>query len=527
MNALQRFPAPSAGADSRSAPSYVGPTAAQVHQNILPALNGRARVRGGLVQRSASTAEATLPNGGNRSGYMAVSNVVTVSLNNVHPNGYRVSHYNNANNDPIVYTDYTEANSYAPVSRSCLVNGKAYAVVHDLAASPTYPLVEWTGSSWTIISGANLPAASLRVVEEFGGRLFALDATGQYLYWTVPLGPTAHTIADWQDPVSGLTNQIKLPEAGFQAICRMGQTVLLFSLTSIYMLSGLTPATFTVRKVSSTGMLGVSPLGVMAYDDAAMFVGPDGLMLFDGATLRNLSTPVWPEIRSALSARDSWSLCRLNHDYVMLCYAGETGTAPIAPAQAWIVHVPTGTWTRFASNIDTPYTSVFRFVGNTAEGVPFGVGRTSVWRLDNLVESLDPLQLFGLDQGRQPLTAGFAYTIDAHWTTRLTELASPIEKAHLQRIHLDYRLSGADAAHWHWNVVARDGSPTTLSTASVSGTGATSVERQRDNRDFFAETSDLQLAVNLACDDPSAYHALDAPPEVYDINVEFRPAQQR
>lgn len=340
------------------------------------------------------------------------------------------------------------------------LGGVATAVTGGVAPL-TRVIKRYIGSSVTMATGPGFVQDLLYHYD----RLFVLcarppggtDYDPGTLCWTKPGGTTdaLDQVSDWQDPVSGLVNTIKIgnPVGGDFGVAlgrAAGQLVILMR-RSVWVLYGTSPDTFVLRQLRGSHGC-VDPRSVVSVPEGVVFASQAGLELFDGTKFTLLSEPVsatWLEFSNRGPAADT-----INYGYIRVAelpnrylhialgvdphLAGGTGGAE----RNWLYHMLTGAWIDMSSQID-----------NMGLGAPGAftsctVGSTDVtlwgganWaRADKLTFGLAPAV------GARDRSGASSYNMKLQWRSSLENLGRRWEAVQMHRVMADYRHLWADAA---------------------------------------------------------------------------------
>lgn len=398
-------------------------------------------------------------------------------------------------------------------------------------------VLRWDGSATpaNVIPQANAPVGAADVHVHLRS-LFALGGSKpgtagpifkNKLWWSDFDGPTPDTVAAWSDDVSGIVNEIVLDgetnDFGV-ALAPVGQDLAILRRQSVLMLRGTSPANFAVRPVVREYGC-VSAASVVPYGEGIFFLSDTGLIWFDGISARNVSGPVKSRLTDALryssqayygDGLNQESVARLDADYLLV----SVSNAPRSFTAMY--HVPTGAWSDVSAHTDIMPLGYPTLVDRSLT-IPFAYDGVRVWRADELTIPRTTYTDFGSDIKNWLDVAAVIRTIPAAWYSRIERLASPVAKAQLQKVYVDYKQYPANG----WQVSLTDGAETVLlagtSLPNAHGAADAAERRQRATVDCFAEATEVQARVTLASANPGAR----IPPELYDIYVQYEAAQQR
>lgn len=529
----QRIRVASDGVDTDASPDYVADARAPVVSNLL-ARAGRLVMRGAF---QTSAAHVVTGKSSVLSGAMVFDAKALMTLHH----GFDT----NTEYHDLVTGAVTNLTGTGPA----ILRSRRYARIGDYvygSGSPAplngHPLLRWPGvaSLPTVLAQDTVAPSNHCDVAAHLERVFLLAAQvgtaaggKSSLMWSKPGGTSAVAVlADWQDSVSGLYNQITVGELGNDPSVALGKIepgLVIFKRNSIYLLSGRTPAAFSIRQVSSQEGC-VSRDSVLNYRDGLYFLSDRGLQWYDGAQVTEVSAAVKSELTSAISKavafdRDAsastagyYTVEDLGLGYIYVAVgqithpATTAGVNTVTPLFQYIFDTARGRWLQVSINGFVP-TGAFR--GNNrafiSDGNYVGYG-------DTLVNPDSSGAQYGKDT-----VGATARAIEASWHSRLVRLSSPTHKSQIQRLMLDHTFLGGVASGWAVQLV--DGTGTVLLTQSVPAVAALppALYRFRHVFDCFAEASDVQLRVEWR--DAAASALTKA--ELYDANVVFQPAAQR
>lgn len=189
------------------------------------------------------------------------------------------------------------------------------------------------------------------------------------LFFTNPIGNGGGAAsADWKDPVTGLTNKIVMDGDSLDPGVGLATTrnaLLIFRYSSIWALRGSTTASYTISPVSrEVGC--IDARSIVECDRGVYFLSHKGLMLSDGASVRNVTGPSMTQtlqnaigvyLTSVLASFGGYATCARTSDgqiLVSIGIAAATAGAPdghIQPTWSALFSPDTGTWTRLTSPI--------------------------------------------------------------------------------------------------------------------------------------------------------------------------------
>jgi len=404
-------------------------------------------------------------------------------------------------------------------------------------------ILRWDGTAAAPTAFANGPIAAQDIKAHLN-RLFVLggrepdttDYKPNSLFWTDPGGPTADTVAMWQDDVSGLTNEIVVdsddPADFGVGLARISSGLVIFKRRSIHMLLGQSPATFTLRTFTLEQGC-IDPRSIVEVEDGVYFLSDQGFQFFDGAQLRSTSN----DLRSSLLAEALATVGdsgvdggqaiagRLPNGYVGLSIGTSPATTETSDiAFSGLYHAPRNAWVGFSSDA-------------MSAGRPLGFGRAlsrSYLIDDQRLFAADATTapelaaesergfdnaaaLFTFDSGSafdgtddalvnsvtgiEAWTSSLSSPIPARWHSRLAQLAQPTSLTAIKRLLLDYtfKVDGTlDDEENGWFVELVDGRGNVLlSSRRVPAQGDPSdhAYRRQYAVDVYGEANDAQLRI--------------------------------
>lgn len=537
--------------DANSAPSMIAQNRGRVLRNLLPGRDGVLRARSGALGT-----EPYLVLGAEfyyaSPGIWVTPGGTRVVWSYGHTAAIGTTVLKQQTGESGVPTSASTSEAARPGVHHCQVGDLVYGTPDVFRGQQMMPRLDSTVSALTSLVNAPWGAQSCCA---HLGRLFVGGGTvpgtttpvySDRLYWSDVLGPTADTVAQWSDDVSGLVNQITLPDGGqyITGLAPVGDNLAILTTRAIYMLYGRTPSTFQVRRVATTGCGRVVHQQPLATAEGMYFMADEGYMFFDGSSLTNVSRNMQ---RAFYEAGRSFfvSHARLDDDYLLVC-ANTAPSSASAPESAdtspsrrigsWLFHIPTQTWTTF----DSPL---------MANGGPMLVQRAEsvlnttvmawdgyrMWSMTAVTApDLEPALLTGVSSWGGDIYSGSTdlETLPVEWQTRTERLASPQASAVLRRLWVDYRLvykanllAAHDAPTFAVTLVDGRGNqiagPFTLPAQGIDYTLALAdrpaVETKRVAFDLFCETDDVYAVVTSA----GTWATLVTRAELDDLWVEY------
>lgn len=402
------------------------------------------------------------------------------------------------------------------------------------------------------------------------------------IYFTIPTqAGGGNATADWQDPISGLTNIIRLDQDVSDqgmglAKCRNGLLVL--RARSIWIIRGNTTDNYTAQIVSrQVGCL--DPRSIAETDQGVYFLSEQGLQLTDGVSVRNVSGPVTETLRTAIAeavptgivpayqvqmtSRGQLMVSVITYDAV----SGGGSTDCFTHSLFSGLYDPTyGTWSRITSDLFTAdhTQSPADAEGNKYPCILLG------WRATNALVSVGDKQVITMEtaadtflanssgDGSGPNTSGRGmydnsgtstasptlHAIPARWRTKAVPLANGGRKsAAMKRWYADYLMESVGRQLPGWQVTATSvllgaiGSAVTLP-ATLAGSTAVGpyggpnaygahVLLMRFDQDFVEELTDLAFDVKFVDAAPPATYPTSVIADLYGMGVEFQFAGDR
>lgn len=519
---------PSRGHNLSAAPEYLPQDQGQLVSNLLTGYPGRLPMRGSLYSSSGLVPFA--PNA-----YGALAPV---------PGGDQVALQ--------VSGDGTHLYTFSPGAAGGGLGSVAYALANSLSVivAPT-SLGSYT---WLIDDSGTLDASSMYLsrflvrldsavatvtysnaprspgaVKAHLSRLLVLGGSvpgttapiyGNKLYWTDPGGPTADTLAMWQDDVSGLVNQIDLGGAVSDrgvglAVVGNGNQLLILRNNQTQILYGTSPSNWSVR--NAPFRCGASALASpLEHAGGVFWITNDAqVAYYNGSSFRIVSGPVKEALQAAYlnlgpggaGGPLSASLVSLDSDHIMVAVVGVDSTNPVSRF-CGIYNLPADAWSSFSSTLmtDTP-----RVLGATQRGVPVALDGSRIWSLQwitapptalmNLpaatsLSTGNPLPVGGVDRRWSGTTVADAARVPAELQSRVINLGVPLRAAQLNRAFLDSRWSGALAPYSGWQISLIGGDGTVLlPSATVNGVASPGRTRQRSTHECFKEATDVYVRI--------------------------------
>lgn len=407
---ITKIPAPSLGLDLDSAPAYVSPQHGLEVTNFIPGKSGRLAWSQGLNAQGAPGS----PVDSQFFGAWCYDDLVVSVVA-----GTRVVF---GVGDTAIATINNTFPQYARVRDLVYGVGQKTAPV---GATPGVLAYYSMNSAGAITEMLNCPGTANRAAgaASWNDRLFVLGVT-PIINWSDVGGPIADTAAQWQDDVTGLTNEIILDGGSGDygvALARVGRALLILRRRSAWLLTGDTPSTFNVQRVAAYGCADAGT--VLEYGGGVFYQSDEGLIFFNGSSFTVVSRQINALIPQLLvfgpkGTTPGGSACVLTEEYVMFMFTdGVTGTGGL---QRFVLHVPTGAWALMNDS-----TITYAFAGRSLSR-PFVISNLRVfYSAANLV--------------RLPITGSGNPRAPGAITTAVVALGTPTNKAHLKRLLVDYR----------------------------------------------------------------------------------------
>lgn len=543
MTSVVRIQPAFGGMNSEASPEYVPATQAAVLENLL-ARPGKVVLRGPISDDIDLTSVAFDP--GYDSPYSRVEGAM------VYGSGIII---NSGGKNYIVGTTAATTAVTSPGHQFCTLGSYAYSV----GSASTADVVRWDGAggSLTLTNG---PENAVDIITHLS-RLFTIGTTADAnaLCWSDQGGVAADLVTYWQDDVSGLTNQIVVGDSDdrARALAHVGRQLAILKDRSIYMLTGLTPSSFSLNR--ATNEIGcISAESVVDYDEGCFFLSEIGFVYFDGASVTDVSQDIKTELMAAMrdapfpysgtlnkygqaSILPFARACSIGRDCIMLVVGRDTTDELVAPTINFcgIYDTKQRTWSRFSSDafgIGAPCYLIPTSANSYYAGATLGFdGEGHLFYLDDIAapESTIP-SLDGKDT-----VDGTTASIPVASYSKIIPLSSPTRSSQLKRLLIDYSfvvVSDADSSIDAWSVSLVDGLGTVLLAptpvqATILASGYTddqrraALVRRRFQVEFFAETSEVQLRITLPALDSDVTEVVAA--EIHDAHIEFVPGRDR
>lgn len=351
-------------------------------------------------------------------------------------------------------------------------------------------------------------------------------------------------VCRWAHPLTFAKNMIVVDSADpgdfIVGLAKIGRNLAIFKRHSIHVLYGYGPSTFSVRQFAH-GIGCLDPRSIVEVDEGCFFMAHDGFYYFDGSQLINVSDNAVDAVfhESALNmVGDAGvdggmvSAAKLSNEYIGVAISHASFTlsggvrVPSVPQAAMLLYVPQRAWTTFSSDvlITTSQPTWFKDTDTRS----FCTDDTTAWEMSNAVSPLtadedrrgidgdigagfiiDNTTTFSgagntLQTGAlQAWTSGTGVMpIVAIWNSRLLRLGTPLMRAQLHRIGIDYRFipdgEASPGAEEGWYVTVYDGDNNVLVPTyrlTVQADPPTEYSRRRHRKDVFAEATDVHVKI--------------------------------
>lgn len=412
--------------------------------------------------------------------------------------------------------------------------------------------------------GGNGPVAA-QDVAAYLERIFALggvapgDSTysikSRTLWWTDPGGAPSRTLAQWQDDVSGLTNQLEVgdddPTDPGVALGVLPSQLLVFGRRSLWTVLGSSPSNFVVRRVDTVGCL--DPRSVIEYEGAVYWLSEQGFMRYDGSSLVNMSRAIQPSLLAAADqavgvggvAGGTAVVTVLPNGYLLLAIGRRDTDTQLFSG---LLHVPTGAWTLLSSAAQVgTIRGTLQNSGNS-----YIVDASTLWLLNGATHpERNPLADKGAtlsDVSRDSIITllGSAITVASSaqikplWQSRLIQLSSPIYASQLVRYMHDYvwldpnEIANDQSLGWYITIYsAKDVSLADFTLPTSAGADIIrdlsqplpAASRRRATMQTFGEANS-DIYIELGVNDPTSGPQWSIA-EIYPGAVEFQTTRHR
>jgi hypothetical protein len=496
--------APSAGEDTASAPAYVRQDSGTKLLNMLPGRMGKVVQRGPVTQRTAATIAAGLGGGAGAFTPATFGSKVLLDVSG----GFATA---DASSGTVSATFGSSGGLVGGQGKSPSMRLGDFA--YGLTSNAVF---RWDGTSVSagLVKITQGPQGSPTACAVGLSRLFVLGGSipgtasptfNDRIYWTDPAWSGVDTLASWQDDVTGLVNQIVLPDAAdnIVALVPLTRSLLIMRQNSIQALTGTSPANFSIRTVAHVGAWDAR--AITTVDDSVYFLSDQGFMRFDGADVVSIGEAVRPDLARGL-----------NYIPLHVNRLGDRFLSIVTQDKWLLYHTITGAWCEMSSVAVFGGSGMPTYVGRSDSGVTFGFNGSWFARMEFLTNP-------ELGAVASPGSAGWDLSttvISNQVDSRVVALSSPFNAAQLHRVYADIVLQSTNPAVTA-TVTATDANGTTLGSTTIAATAT--AKRQRAILDIFTEAEQVQVSVVNSGNTTTAIAAF----ELQDINVEYQPAQSR
>lgn len=404
--------------------------------------------------------------------------------------------------------------------------------------------------------GANAPMAA-QDVTAYLSRLFVLGGAApgsapaslavkhSTLWWSDTGGPLTRVLAEWEDDVSGLVNQIQVgdedPTDPGVGLGRLPTALVIFKRRSMWALRGTAPSNFTDRRVALVGCLDAR--SIVECHDTVYWLSEQGFMSYDGSTLTNLSRQIQPTLLAAADQSvgvggvpgGTAVATVLPNDYIYLAIGRRDTDTQLFSG---LYHIPTGAWVNLSSaaQVGTARTAF------NANGAAYFADGSTLWLANGAtLPERNPVADKGatlpdvctdtvvtISSGVMVQNLSASAKITPFWRTYMIPLSGPLVSSTLQRYLQDY--IWIDPAHTTddvsvgWHVSLKNSLGVELASFDLGTQGTASTKRRRRAaRDSFPEaSSDVFLEVSVPSTAPKWTLA-----ELYTGILEFQMAKPR
>lgn len=341
-----------------------------------------------------------------------------------------------------------------------------------------------------------------------------LNPSTTALFFSNPLQTFTSTPADWEDPVSGLYNQIDVDgnhNDPIVALASIPSGLLILRQNSLFILRGTDPTTYVLRPITKqAGCLDAR--SVVELDSKVYWMSEQGFMVTDGTQVQNVSGALQDELyrqiatwnNAVFNGTGAWcTASKMSDGKIMVSfgiYAAGGGNYQMFGALTAVFDPATGAWVKVSTAIQPTGSNLA--LGPTIQG--YGevksLGNSVQITMEDVVSGLAVTGASSLHDVSNVAGTTFA-GIQAVWTARSPQanLASR-GKIQLKRAFLDYAIStGGPTGTLDLQIVDRIapiGSQLLLNVTIPVSTNATD-RRQYLQRDIQSETADMQINILL------------------------------
>lgn len=362
-----------------------------------------------------------------------------------------------------------------------------------------------------------------------------LNPSTTALFFSNPLQTFTSTPADWEDPVSGLYNQIDVDgnhNDPIVALASVPAGLIILRQNSLFILRGTDPTTYVLRPISKqAGCLDAR--SVVEIDSKVYWMSEQGFMVTDGTQVQNISGALQDELyrqvatwnNAVFNGTGAWcTASKMSDGKILVSFgtylSGGSGLPYTMSGTFSAVFDPaTGVWVKVTTGIAP--------VGATNTLGPSIQGYGEVTTLSNFSSVKIEDNVTGQavtaasSLNDQTTVAGALTPIIANWRTRSPQanLASR-GKIHIKRAYLDYAIStGGPGGQMAMQLLNNESTGAPLLTKTIAVSTASSNQRQYLQVDNFGEVADLGINVTVVGDGTTGLAVNKA--EVHGVGIEF------
>lgn len=536
----QRVPTGYDGVDNESAPDYVSSSRAPVVRNMLTR-EGKLVMRGPVVRSGVITPAGSIPLG--LQGVLSFGSAALLTYYSSSAGNY-LRQFSDSGGGSLS-TGSLAHPSFSISMRQARIGPYVYS---PYGAGTAAGLLRWDGvpaNTPVFLGAAVAPAANASDLTLHLERLFVVGGSGfngaggpNRIMWSIPGGPSGAAVAtDWQDPITGLYNQLVVgsedPDDLLIGCAHVGRDLLLFKQRSIYLLSGQTPATFAVRRIASD-YTAVNVDTILEYEEGCYFLSDRGLIYTDGSSTVEVSQPVRAVLINAIAtakARTGLVIPRYRCAYIgggclMVTITVSADSGVLTTYFNYVYDVQRKTWAEITMNGTVPH-AVVRL---PALKRSYFVGDYWVADASQVVVPEVAATSAGFDVYHVSGGAVNSRSIPSEVHTRIQALSSPGNRAQLHRVLCDhaFRRTAAGTAGNAWEVSVLDGRGNTIVPATTLAAQVGSddeLSRLRYVIENYGEIEDAQVRHRWPDQGVTPPNIVKA--EVYDTTLVFQPVFQR
>lgn len=340
----------------------------------------------------------------------------------------------------------------------------------------------------------------------------------------------------WKHDVSLRVNRVNLlgDDADFGvAMAVVGRNMVIFKRRSLMLLTGYDRDTFQLRTIAE-GVGCLDPRSIVEVPGGVFFQGQHGYMFFDGVQVEDASRGMHrallgPALANVgdLGTPGGYVVCSLHAGEYILYTTGfvksntSAGNPPLSIEDfSALLHVPTLSWASFNTNA---FNAGMMAAGRT-EQYPWIADNQTIVRAGVLTT---PETATEAQRGHDITTGGGNTNIATKWHSRTVELSSPLAKAKLHRVLVDYEWvvdAGTDEQFTGPVVSLCNSAGTVLDTFNLLSGPDDGREygRKRTVYDTFIESDDIQVRIEY---NSTARALVEA--AIHDVWIEFQPAAEK